>query len=310
MRTAIYIRVSTEEQVREGYSVSGQKQKLKAFCISQGWEVVGLYPDEGISAKDTNRPELQRMLKDIKDDKIDCVLVYRLDRLTRSVMDLYNMLDVFEKHDCKFKSATEVYDTTTAMGRMFITIVAALAQWERENMGERISFGYAEKARQRKYPHSFAPFGYTLDKEQSKLNINPIEAKTIKLIYSQYQHMGMNQVAKYLNDQQIYTKNGNEWSDNTIMKALRNRVYRGDIEWKGEIIEGTHDPIIEKEEWDNTQKLIEERTGKSPRSVSSRYIFSGKLKCPACGRTMTGSYSTYKDKKYLFYRCRFKRHNR
>lgn len=314
MKTAIYIRVSTEEQVKEGYSIAGQKQKLKAFCISQGWEVAGLYPDEGISAKDTNRPQLQRMIQDIKEDKIDCVLVYRLDRLTRSVFDLYKLLEVFEQHDCKFKSATEVYDTTTAMGRMFITIVAALAQWERENMGERISFGYVEKARQGKYPHPFPPFGYDLNKEESKLYINPVEAKTIRLIYDLYQKMGMNQVAKYLNDRDIRTKKGNQWSDNTIMKALRNRVYCGDVEWLGEINENTHDPIIDKEQWQYTQELIKQRTGKPPRSVSSRYIFSGKLKCPSCGRNMTGGYTTYKNKGettlYMQYRCRFKRHNR
>ncbi len=314
MKTAIYIRVSTEEQVKEGYSISAQTQKLKAFCISQGWDVVGMYPDEGISAKDTNRPYLQQMIQDIKDGKIECVLVYRLDRLTRSVFDLYKILEVFETHDCKFKSATEVYDTTSAMGRMFITIVAALAQWERENMGERISFGFAEKARQGKYPLNFAPIGYDLNKKESKLYINLQESKIVKLIFDLYQKMGMNQVAKWLNDRELYTKAGNPWSDNTIMKVLRNPVYYGAIKWLGEIYENAHEKIVSKDFWDNTQALIKQRQGQPPRSVSSRYIFSGKVKCPSCGRTMTGCYttSTYKgkSKKYMQYRCRHKRHNR
>lgn len=124
MKTAIYIRVSTEEQVREGYSISAQTQRLKAFCISQNWEVENLYIDEGISAKNMERPALQKMIKAIEQGKVECVLVYRLDRLTRSVFDLYKMLETFDNYDCKFKSATEVYDTTSAMGRMFITIVA------------------------------------------------------------------------------------------------------------------------------------------------------------------------------------------
>lgn len=313
MRAAIYIRVSTEEQAKEGYSISAQKQKLKAFCISQGWEVAGLYPDEGISAKDTKRPELQRMIKDIKDGKIDCVLVYRLDRLTRSVFDLYKLLEVFEQYNCKFKSATEVYDTTTAMGRMFITIVAALAQWERENMGERIAFGFAEKARQGKWPLNFAPIGYDL-KETGVLEVNQQEAETVKMIFELYRYKGMNNIAKELNQNNIQTKEGNPWSDNTIMKVLRNPTYYGGIRWNGEVYEGNHESIISKTTWEETQSLITQRTLTPPRVVSSRYIFSGKLKCPKCGKSMNGHYTTEKTKKgpteYRSYRCRQKRHGR
>lgn len=313
MKAAIYIRVSTEEQVKEGYSVSAQKQKLKSFCISQGWEVAGLYPDEGISAKDTNRPELKRMIQDIKQDKIDCVLVYRLDRLTRSVFDLYKLLEVFEKYDCKFKSATEVYDTTSAMGRMFITIVAALAQWERENMGERIAFGFAEKARQGKWPMNFAPIGYDL-LETGVLTINQKEDQTVKKIFKLYQTMGMPGVAKQLNNEGIPTKEGNRWSDNTIMKVLRGHHFCGEIYWNGQVYHGNHEPIIDKDFWDQTQELMKQRNRTPSRSVSSRYIFSSKLKCPNCGKTLIGSYSTYKGKngtvEYPHYRCQEKRHGR
>lgn len=314
MRAGIYIRVSTEEQVKEGYSVSAQKQKLKSFCVSQDWDVAGLYADEGISAKDMNRPELQRMIEDIKQDKIDCVLVYRLDRLTRSVFDLYKLLEHFEKHNCKFRSATEIYDTTSAMGRMFITIVAALAQWERENMGERIAFGFAEKARQGKWPLNFAPFGYDLNKEESVLYINKHEAKVVRLIFDLYKKFGMNRVAYRLNEDKIYTKHGNKWSDNTVMKILKSYTVIGKTEWKNEIHDGLHEAIISEEQWKQTQELIKKRTTKPPRIISSNYIFSGKLKCPACNRNLVGYYTTsnYKDKstKYYQYRCRHKIRNR
>lgn len=308
MKTAIYIRVSTEEQAKEGYSISAQMQKLRAFCISQGWEVAGIYTDEGISAKDMKRPDLKRMLDDIKAGEIECVLVYRLDRLTRSVLDLYKMLETFEKYDCKFKSATESYDTTTAMGRMFITLVAALAQWERENMGERISFGFAEKARQGKYAHNFAPLGYDLNKQESKLYINKEEAKTVKEIYRLYQSgLGVNRVSSNLNNRRIYTKAGNEWSDVTVAKTLNNHVYYGAAKWRDIVVEDTHQGIVSKDEWDNVQKIINERRNMPPRSVSSRYIFSGKLKCKSCGRNLSGNYTTsvLKNgvKKYMQYRC-------
>lgn len=311
MKTAIYIRVSTDEQAKEGYSISAQLQKLKAFCISQGWEVEGIYADEGISAKDMKRPQLLKMIKDIKDNRISCVLVYRLDRLTRSVFDLYKLLETFEKYDCKFKSATEVYDTTTAMGRMFITIVAALAQWERENMGERIAMGQIEKARQGKWTANQIPMGYDINKKESRLYINPEESFVIKKIFGLYKTRGMNQIAFYLNERKMYTKLGRKWTDSTISIILNNPVYYGDMNWSGEVYKGNHEPIITKEEYDNVQRIIKLRnTNVSGRAVSSPYIFSQKLKCPSCGKSLVGSTtkSYYKDRSYDFrnYRCREK----
>jgi site-specific DNA recombinase len=147
MKVAAYIRVSTQMQVEDGYSLSAQRERLKAFAYSQGWEIVKFYVDEGLSAKDMDRPDLQRMLKGVREGIFDIVLVYKLDRLTRSVIDLDKLLTEFSKHDVMFKSSTEVYDTTTATGRLFIRLVASMAQWERENLGERVRFGMQEKAR-------------------------------------------------------------------------------------------------------------------------------------------------------------------
>lgn len=310
MRTAIYIRVSTEEQVKEGYSISAQKQKLQAFCASQDWVVSGFYADEGISAKDIKRPELQKMLKDIEDGKIDCVLVYRLDRLTRSVFDLYKLLEVFDQYDCSFKSATEVYDTTTAMGRMFITIVAALAQWERENMAERIRFGQQEKARQGKYVSNRVPVGYALDKENWRLNIIEDEAKLVRKIFSLYKSgLGVNRVARHLNQTGTLTIRGNTWSDNTVMKILRNKTYKGAIEWDEIIVEDAHDAIIPKSEFDDVQQLIIQRAGTPPKTLSSDYIFSGSMRCLSCGGNLNGNYTNHTNKegvkiKYKHYRCK------
>lgn len=122
----IYVRVSTDEQAKEGYSISAQKEKLKAYCVSQGWASFKFYVDEGKSAKDTHRPSLELLLRHIEQGIIDTVLVYRLDRLTRSVRDLYTLLDYFDKYNAVFRSATEVYDTGSATGRLFITLVAAI----------------------------------------------------------------------------------------------------------------------------------------------------------------------------------------
>lgn len=314
MKVGIYIRVSTDEQAKEGYSISGQLQKMKAFCISQNWSVEGVYADEGLSAKDLNRPELQRLIEDVESEDINCVLVYRLDRLTRSVFDLYKLLERFDKYGCKFKSATEVYDTTTAMGRMFITIVAALAQWERENMGERISFGNVEKARQGKIPLTFAPIGYDLNREESKLHINKQEAIVVRTIFQKYiEGLGSNRLCTYLNSRNMLTKKGNKWSQDTIFKVINSPLHKGSFSWSGTLYEDTHDPIVTKETWNRAQEIRKDRSeGKrTGRAVSSNFLFSSVVPCESCGKSLSGNYTQYKKSdgeivRYNFYRCRYK----
>lgn len=309
MRTAIYIRVSTEEQAKEGYSISAQKQKLKAYCIAQDWDVCGFYVDEGISAKDMKRPQLQQLINDIKEGKVDCVLVYRLDRLTRSVLDLYKMLQTFEKYDCKFKSATEVFETTTAIGRMFITIVAAMAQWERENLGERVRMGMAEKLRQGKYVHNKSPYGYDLDLVSGTLTIKEEEAKVVRLIVDKYLNgYGANKICKYLNERQIRTKAGNVWSDNPLIQLLKNPIYSGTIKWGDEVSEDAVPAIIDKKTYQDIQTTLENRRSMPPHRISSNYIFSGALKCQNCGHSMVGynvngTLANGDKIKYKNYRC-------
>lgn len=298
MKTAIYIRVSTEDQAREGYSIQAQKNKLEAYCVSQGWNVVGFYIDDGYSAKDLERPEMKRMLKHIEQGLIDCVLVYRLDRLTRSVLDLYKLLEIFERHNCKFKSATEVYDTTTAMGRMFITIVAAMAQWERENLAERVRMGMQEKARQGKWAVSTAPFGYDIDRETDKLVINQQEAVVVRKIYDMYlSGMGMNKIALSLNNQGILTKSDAAWTSNKVKYVLTNPIYIGTMRYNYRVnndnyfeVEGAVPAIISEEVFERAQKIIEKRKTAHPRSATSEFVFSGVAKCARCGAPLAGKY--------------------
>lgn len=315
MTVGIYIRVSTEEQAKEGYSISAQREKLKAYCEIQDWHDYRFYVDEGISAKDMNRPQLLQMIQHIKEGLIDTVLVYRLDRLTRSVMDLYKLLEIFEKYNCTFKSATEVYDTSTAIGRLFITLVAAMAQWERENMGERIRLGFQEKVRQGKYAQNQRPFGYFLDRKTGKLTINEEEAKIVRLIVDLYlkKGYGANRICKYLNERNIKTRDGNAWNDKPLMQLLKNPLYTGTIRWgldyeKPMLVEGAVPAIIDKQTFEEIQRTIEKRRGLSPRSVASDYIFSGVFKCSVCGHPMVGfmtyqTLATGERVTYKNYRC-------
>lgn len=199
MKVAGYIRVSTDEQVKEGYSLEAQRDSLISFCKSQRWELVETYVEEGKSAKDLNRPEVKRLLSDAWDGRYDVLLVYRLDRLTRSVKDLYELLQTFEKCGLSFKSVTEVYDTTTAMGKLFITIVAALAQWERENLSERVRFGMEGLVREGKWHGGPVPFGYKWDGET--MQIVPEECMILRELRRIYMSgEGFGSTSRTLND--------------------------------------------------------------------------------------------------------------
>lgn len=308
MAVALYIRVSTEEQAREGYSISAQREKLIAYCKVHDWYDYRFYIDEGVSAKNLDRPQLKEMIKHIKEGAIDTVLVYRLDRLVRSVTDLYKLLEIFEQHGCKFKSATEVYDTSTAIGRLFITLVAAMAQWERENLGERVRMGQIEKARQGFYSAK-APFGF--DKTQDdKLIINENEKKIvldiIKKIFDGY---SIRQISDYMNNSGIPPIRGYKWHIATIMDIVKNPALYGAIKWRDEIIENTHEGIITKEEFEKIQNILHGRKNFKKRNTSSIFIFQGKLICPNCGNRLASERSVYfrkKDKAYTetnHYRC-------
>lgn len=304
MRVAGYIRVSTEEQAKEGYSLEAQRDKLASFCRSQDWTLVEVYVEEGKSAKDTNRPELKRMMSDAKDGHYDIILVYRLDRLTRSVMDLYELLRTFEAHDIKFKSATEIYDTTTAMGKLFITIVAALAQWERENLSERVRFGMEELVREGKWHGGPVPYGYSWD--GNMLNIIPEEADVLRELRKLYMSgEGFASVSRSLNLDKNKHKRGTKWNAQSVWAALDNPIYAGKIRY-GEKKKNGKYATRKKEDRVNviwaetgfptifTWEEYEEHRDRMKRrefhghSRKREYWFSGILRCARCGATLIG----------------------
>ena len=294
MAVGIYIRVSTEEQVREGFSISAQREKLKAFCEVHDWTEYKFYVDEGISAKDTNRPQLELMLQHIEQGSIDTVLVYRLDRLTRSVVDMYKLLDIFEKNNCTFKSATEVYDTGSAIGRLFITLVASMAQWERENLGERVRMGQIEKARQGEYSAK-APYGF--DKVDGRLVINDKEKEVVLDMIEKIK--GGYSIRRLADHLDLTTKpiRGYKWHIRTILNILQNHALYGAVRWLDEIIDGAHEGIITKEEFESLQKLISNRQNFKKRDTTSIFIYQMKLICPTCGSRLTSERSRWKRKK-------------
>ncbi|HBV95831.1 MAG TPA: recombinase family protein [Desulfotomaculum sp.] len=328
MQAVAYIRVSTDEQAKEGYSVPAQKERLEAFAKSQGWTIIDYYMEEGQSAKDLNRPEMQRLIDDIKKGSmgIEVVLVYRLDRLTRSVLDLYKLLKLFDDNKVAFRSVTEVYDTTTAMGRLFITLVAALAQWERENLAERVRMGMAEMARQGRRPGTKEPYGYNY--VDGSLIVNKTEAAIVKKIFDMYMRgYGLRTIVKWLNNPEhpVPSKTGRPWYENTVSYIITNPLYVGKFVWGRDpaeikkhktlfravapeyIYDGSHEAILDNDTWEQAQFKLKKRKNMPPRLASSNYPLTGVLKCGLCGAGMCGSISTQKNKsgkrKVRWYKC-------
>lgn len=294
MTVGIYIRVSTDEQAKEGYSLSAQRERLKAFCIAQDWHDFKFYVEEGVSGRTTKRPKLKELLQHVEQGSINTLLVYRLDRLTRSVRDLHNLLDKLDKNGCTFKSATEIYDTSTAMGRMFITIIASIAQWESENLGERVRMGQIEKARQGEWSAQ-PPFGY--NKIDKRLIINPEEKEVIlDMIEKVKSGYSMRKLALYLESTEIKPVRGKQWHITSIRDMLTNPALYGAMRWRDEIIEDTHEGILTKKEFEKLVQLISSRRNHKKRDVKSIFIFQMKIKCPTCGSHLSSERSVYTRK--------------
>lgn len=309
MKCVIYVRVSTEEQAKHGYSISAQIEKLEAYCISQGWRIVERFVDDGYSAKDLNRPQFATMMETIEQGNIDVLLVYRLDRLTRSVLDLYEILNVLDRNDCKFKSATEVYDTTSAMGRLFITLVAAIAQWERENTAERVRLGMEKKTKLGEWSGGTPPYGYKIVAE--KLIIDEDEAKVVKEIFRLSKTLGFYTIAKQLTEKGIPTRKGGDWHVDSIRGIANNCVYAGYLTFNENtkdykkpprdqtLYEGNHERIITRDEFWELQDILDKRRTFGGKRETSSYYFSSILKCARCGHSMSGHKSGNKKT----YRC-------
>lgn len=296
MKVAIYTRVSSQEQALHGHSIHEQKRKLISFCEINDWEQYEVFTDAGFSGGSTKRPALQNLF--YKLDQFDLVLVYKLDRLTRNVRDLLEMLERFEKHNSSFKSATEVFDTTTAIGKLFITIVGAMAEWERETIRERSLFGSRAAVESGKYIRE-VPFFY--DNVDGKLVPNE-HVKYIDFIVDKLkQGVSANEVARLLNGKKKPSKIKN-WNRQTIIRLMKNPVLRGHTKYGDMFIENTHEPVISEDDYYRVINVIENRTHRS--KTKHPAIFRGVLQCPQCHSKLHLYSGTIKPKNSKAYTVR------
>lgn len=311
MIAAVYIRVSTEDQAREGFSLGEQKEKLLQLCAFKGYKVFKVYEDAGISAKDMeHRPAFQEMLRDMKDGKINYIVAYKLDRVTRSVRDLEELISQLEKYNCYLVCDRDDVNTSTANGRFFVRMLTVLSQLEIEIVSERTKFGLNGAIKSSHLPGP-APLGYKKDGNKKTI-VDETTKPVIERIFKLYlEGKSFQQISNIFNKEKLL--NPKKWKDTTIQKIIDNKIYMGDYEQYKRIAKKENkepviymnvvEQIISRAMWEEcqTQKLANQRTYTRTRT----YLFFQKLVCPKCGRIMKCKGSGGKKKKYIYYNCEF-----
>ena len=303
---AIYTRVSTDNQAEKEFSsCEAQEQKMKSFIASQSdWQVFKVYSDGGYSGASTERPALQQLLSDLKKEKIDVVLVYKIDRLTRSPKDFYQLIEFFEQAKIYFISITERFDTSTPAGRLLRNIMLTFSQFERELTSERTKDKLLERAKKGMCNGGLTPYGYM--RRDKKLVINTKESEEIKSIFETYiETSSLAKTYDYLKEQGIKNRLGKNFSKTNLGYILRNQLYIGKVQHLGKFYDGLHEPVISKEIFDMAQKIHKEK--RKNFRVYKNFIFGGLMKCESCGSSMTPCFTNKKTgtktKRYYYYRC-------
>ncbi|MBO5970020.1 MAG: recombinase family protein [Clostridia bacterium] len=305
MKVALYPRVSTQEQAANGHSIDEQIERMKKYCGAMGWDVYKVYTDAGFSGSNTDRPALQNMIADIRLHKIDRVLVYKLDRLSRSQKDTLELIeDEFLAHGVDFVSMSENFDTATPFGRAMIGILAVFAQLEREQIKERMMMGKQARAKAGKFHGSgILPIGY--DYENDMLVKNEWEAVQVAEAFKlAAQNLSPNEIAKILTAHGYYHHCG-EWSGRSVRRVLRNKTYCGYIRDKENWHKGNHEPIVDETLYNAVQTVLAKRAEQhlqyNRRAGKVTSILGGLLYCGQCGAKYSKTTSKQPRKSGGFY---------
>lgn len=321
-RVAIYCRVSTEEQANEGYSIAAQLDTLRQYAKLYGWEIAREYVDEGISGKNIKgRPAMQQLIADVEADKFEAVLVWKISRLSRNMLDTLILLDKFEDFGVKFISYSENFDTGSPIGRLVVQLMASIAEMERNTLSENVKLGMKQRALEGSW-NGGVVFGY--DNIEKELVINKDEAEVVQSIFQLYANgKGLKAITNELNKAGYRTKRNRHFSINGVATILDNVVYVGKISWlkvenwdtkrrKGKnsnpiLVDGQHEAIISNELWSVVQARRMSKSFKQ-RQSNEPFLLSSILRCPDCGQGMVPSITTYTRKdgtkrKHRYYVC-------
>lgn len=313
MRCGVYVRVSTDDQRDNGYSIDSQLRMIKEYCEKNDYSIVDVYNDAGHSGKDLMRPGMQRLLTDIKSKKIDKLIAIKVDRLTRNNYDGFWLLNYCEEHDVKIELILEPYDVSTANGEMIFGMNLVFGQRERKEIGARTKRAMEEMALEKIHP-SKAPYGYVRNKNTGHLEIEPIESQVVKEIFElcKQGHSTRN-IATIMHNNNACLKQG-KWLSDRVYKILTNSIYIGIFEY-GKYkrkpqdvlrVENYCEPIIDINTWNATRNVLVKN--KHSNYGEHIHLFSGLVKCPLCGEIMSSSesfkYPNGKQKVYYHLRCK------
>jgi len=321
VRCAILTRTSTEEGLDSEFnSLDAQRESGENYVASQkheGWVALATgYDDGGYSGATLERPALQRLLADIEAGKVDCVVVYKLDRLTRSLLDFAKLVEIFERHNVSFVSVTQHFDTSTSMGRLMVNILLSFAQFEREIIGERIRDKVAATRRKGKYTGGPPVLGYDVDRERKRLVVNPEQAALVLRIFSDFVKTGSTTtLAQALTAEGHTTKSwttkdgkhrpGKPWNKVLVYRVLNNPLYIGEVTHKGKRYPGEHEPIVTRRLWDQAHSILARNC--RARGVRTRTktpaLLRGIIRCAHCDCSMGPSFTKRRAKVYRYYLC-------
>lgn len=320
MRCAVYTRKSTSEGLEQDFnSLDAQREACMAYITSQrgeGWTALDThYDDGGFTGANTDRPGLQQLICDIKQGFVNCVVVYKVDRLSRSLLDFSQLLEFFDKHSVSFVSVTQNFNTKTSMGRLTLNILLSFAQFEREIISERTRDKMGASRMKGKFIGGLIPFGYRLDKERHVLVPNPPYDEQVRFMFeSILQEENVAKVLDILTAKGICLPerklhNGKVWPARPISRAYFYRIihsptYIGKVEYKGKIYEGEHEGIVPLETYRAVQDLL--KTKRSSHGFSRKRIpglLRGLLYCKECGSDMVPIYAKKNGRKHFYYLC-------
>lgn len=306
LRAAVYTRKSTEEGLdMEFNSLNAQREACEAYIASQkseGWLLVpDRYDDGGVSGGTLDRPALKRLLEGIEAKRVDIVVVYKIDRLSRSLMDFAKLMEVFERNAVTFVSITQSFNTTTSMGRLTLNMLLSFAQFEREVIGERIRDKFAASRRRGMWMGGFVPLGYQV--KDRKLIIHEAEAATVKRTFREFVRLrSLTKLTALLRDEGLTTKLGAPMDKGYLYRVLKNRVVLGEVVHKGSVYPGQHEAIIDRKLWDRAHAIMQENPRKRAANTRARTpaLLKGLIFGPT-GAALTPTHTRRKGKLYRYY---------